>query len=127
MGVNDQLMMAELRQTRADVNHGPHKLIAHPTMRALWHDFFSSERVDCATFWAAFPDRLPMDAQRALRPVLQSEDIRDTLMAIILRQRSVLQLIQVIAALYLSCNSLNAAVATVVVSIAAGLQRLSWQ
>lgn len=87
MGVSDQLLLSELRQTRADVNNGPHKLIGHPIMRALWHEFFSSERVDCATFWAAFPDRLPMDAQRALKPLLQSGQTRDTVMAIILRQR----------------------------------------
>lgn len=50
MGVNEQLLLSELRQTRADVNSGPHRLIAHPVMRALWHDFFSSEHIDCATF-----------------------------------------------------------------------------
>ena len=50
MGMNEQLLLSELRQTRADVSSGPHRLIAHPVMRALWHDFFSSERIDCATF-----------------------------------------------------------------------------
>ena len=54
MGLSDQLLMAELQQTRADADHGPHKLIAHPVMRTMWHQFFSAERVDCATFWAAF-------------------------------------------------------------------------
>ena len=87
MGVSDQLLLSELRQTRADINNGPHKLIGHPIMRALWHEFFNSERVDCATFWAAFPDRLPMDVQRALKPLLQPGQTRDTVMAIILRQR----------------------------------------
>ena len=32
MGVNEQLLLSELRQTRADVNSGPHRLIAHPVM-----------------------------------------------------------------------------------------------
>ncbi|KAL0051261.1 hypothetical protein WJX82_004402 [Trebouxia sp. C0006] len=54
MGVNEQLLLSELRQTRAD---------------------------------AAFPDRLPVDAQRVLKPLLRSGDTRDAVMAVILRQR----------------------------------------
>ena len=89
LGVNNQLLLAELRQTRADVNGGPHQLILHSTMRAWWHDCFTGELVDCATFWAAFPNRLPMADQRALKPLLSSEDKRDMLMAVIQRNRSV--------------------------------------
>ena len=89
MGLSDQLLMAELHQTRADADHGPHKLIAHPVMRTMWHEFFSAERVDWATFWAAFPDRLPHDVRRGVVSVLQSEETRNALTAVILRHRSV--------------------------------------
>ena len=90
MGVSDQLMMAELQQTRADADHGPLKLIPHPIMHTMWHDFLSSERVGCTTFWAAFPECLPQDARHMLTPLLQHEGARDILMEVILRQRSVI-------------------------------------
>jgi hypothetical protein len=81
MSISFQVVLAELRQARADTDNGPHKLIGHPIMRALWHEFLGSDRVESATFWAVFPARLPADLQRALKPLLQEEETQERVLA----------------------------------------------